>query len=191
MHTSLSKTLRQTTLEWLVLALLLTLENAFKRLPLQVATNLAGHFKVCSRNVKEYFATSWAGSNGARKMQISYSDVSCDVTIVIVETLLLLKQWLLLFRGFQIGKFRILTVGLNQTWNRGLCGQINLHLKIFARISLHSMLDLIRPWEFENGLFEYHECDFNVCKQKISLYALGKVQSNWDFNNNNLEQTVD
>ena len=31
-------------------------------------------------------------------------------------------------------------------------GNINLHLKRFARISLHFMLDSVQPWEFENGL---------------------------------------
>ena len=51
-----------------------------------------------------------------------------------------------------IGQFRILTVGLDLAWNGGWCGQINLHLKRFARISLHFMLDPVQPWEFENGV---------------------------------------
>ena len=38
-------------------------------------------------------------------------------------------------------------------WGRE-CGQINLHLKRFARISLHFMQDPVQPCEFENGLLD-------------------------------------
>ena len=37
----------------------------------------------------------------------------------------------------------------------GYCGQINLHLKKFARIRLHFMLDPVQPREFENGIFYF------------------------------------